>query len=99
MSPQRPAWLENWLARHRSPLSLVLHLVGIPLALAAVVLAAVQLWSWRWDLWWRPVGLLVAGYALQYIGHRYEGNDVGEVIVIKRMLGLPYTAVSPRYRQ
>ncbi len=93
-----PRWLVNWLERHRHPASLVLHAVGIPLTLAAVFVAAWQLAHWRWDLWYRPVVLLMAGYALQWIGHVIEGNDMGEVIVIKRWLGRPYVAVSPRYR-
>ena len=97
MSGNRPAWLENWLERHRSPVSRALHAVGIPLAVAAVVLAAVQLCQWRWDLWWRPGALLVAGYVLQYVGHRVEGNDLGEVVLIKKLLGRPYCAIAPRH--
>jgi hypothetical protein len=75
-----------------------LHAIGIPLAIAAVVLAAYQLILWRWDLWWRPAILLLAGYALQIIGHWHEGNDVGEWILVKRLLGRPYVAISPRYK-
>lgn len=67
------------------------------MAVAAVAVAFAQLWLWRWDLWWRPAVLLVVGYLLQYIGHRVEGNDMGEVILVKRLLGKPYQAVSPRY--
>jgi hypothetical protein len=92
-----PSWLRNWLERHQCPLSRRLHYVGIPLAVAAVAVALAQLWLWRWDLWWRPAVLLVVGYLLQYIGHRVEGNDMGEVILVKRLLGKPYQAVSPRY--
>jgi len=73
--------------------------VGIPLTLVAVWLAAVQLQQGRWDLWWRPVLLLGVGYLLQYLGHRIEGNDMGEVILVKRLLRRPYVAVSPRYRR
>ena len=40
---------------------------------------------------------LVVGYLLQYVGHRAEGNDVGEWAAVKRLLGLPYVGVSPRY--
>ncbi|MBI4581849.1 MAG: DUF962 domain-containing protein [Planctomycetes bacterium] len=93
-----PIWLSRWLERHQNPLSLALHGVGIPLTIAAVVLAAVQLAAWRWDLWWRPSGLLAVGYLLQWLGHRIEGNDMGEVILLKRWLHRPYVAVSPRYR-
>lgn len=93
----RPAWLRNWLARHQDPLSRGLHYVGIPLTVAALVVAGVQLWQGRWDLWWRPVVLLAAGYVLQYVGHRVEGNDMGEVILVKKLLGRPYCAIAPRY--
>jgi hypothetical protein len=71
--------------------------VGIPLTIAAVIVALIQLRQDRWDLWWRPVVLLVVGYLLQWIGHRLEGNDMGEVILVKKILGRPYVAVSPRY--
>jgi hypothetical protein len=97
MSDGKPAWLRNWLERHQHPVSRGLHYVGIPLAVGALVLGLVQLVQWRWDLWWRPVALLVMGYLLQWIGHRIEGNDVGEVILIKKLLGLTYVAVAPRY--
>jgi hypothetical protein len=73
-------------------------MIGIPLAVGALALAAVQLYQWRWDLWWRPALLLAGGYLLQWIGHRIEGNDVGEVILIKKWLGRPYVAVSLRYQ-
>lgn len=78
-------------------MSFWLHVVGVPLTLAAAALAAWQLYLWRWDLWWRPVLLLAAGYGLQLVGHWHEGNDAGELIVIKRLLGRPYVAVSPKY--
>lgn len=92
-----PEWLSRWLARHRHPVSLTLHILGIPLTVAAAALAVVQLAGWRWDLWYRPAGLLVAGYLLQWLGHVIEGNDMGEIILVKRWLGRPYTAIAPRY--
>jgi hypothetical protein len=94
---QSPGWLVNWLERHQTRVSFGLHAVGIPLTIAAVVLAGVQLLDWRWDLWWRPALLLTVGYLLQYAGHLYEGNDMGEVILVKRWLGRPYVAVAPRF--
>lgn len=92
-----PAWLRNWLERHQHPVSRWLHYVGIPLTICALILALAQLAHWRWDLWWRPVVLLGAGYLLQYVGHIVEGNDMGEVILVKKALGRPYQAVSLRY--
>ncbi len=97
MATVMPSWLKNWLMRHQHPASFALHLIGIPLTLLAVVLAAVQLAAWRWDLWWRPAGLLLVGYLLQWIGHRIEGNDMGELILLKKWRGRPYVVVSPRY--
>lgn len=64
-------------------------MIGIPLAVAGVVLLCLQYW----------IGgaiCFVGGYLLQYIGHRVEGNDVGEWAAIKRMLGLPYVGIAPR---
>ena len=91
-----PAWLRNWLERHQHPASLALLLIGIPLTVLCLPLTIVQLIDWRWDLWWRPAGLLAGGYLFQWIGHRIEGNDMGEVILVKKWLGRPYVAVAPR---
>lgn len=89
-------WVRNWLERHQHPANRTLHAVGIPLLAAALVLALVQLLQWRWDLWWRPVGLIALSYLLQWWGHRTEGNDLGEVILLKRLLRRPYVAVASR---
>ncbi len=75
--------------RHRHPVNYALHLVGIPLAFLAVPLLLVLPWTWC-------LGLFVAGYALQFVGHGIEGNDVGELIPLKRALGLRVVAVVPR---
>jgi hypothetical protein len=91
-----PRWLSNWFERHQHPASLVLHVIGIPMTIAFIPLALWQLSENRWDLWWRPTALLVVGYALQWLGHFIEGNDMGEVILIKKLLGKPYIAVAPR---
>lgn len=93
----KPLWLQRWLERHQHPVSFWLHMIGIPMTIAAVALALVQLRWDLWELWWRPVVLLVAGYLFQWVGHAIEGNDMGEVILVKKLLGRPYVAVSPRY--
>jgi hypothetical protein len=78
--------LRNWRQRHRHPFNFWIHLIGIPLAVVGVVLLFVTDWYWG-------ILALVVGYALQFWGHAVEGNDVGEVIPIKKLLGLPYVAV------
>ena len=97
--PGMPVWMDNWLARHRHPASRLLHAVGIPLIPFAGYLAVVQLVDGAWERWWRPVGILVVSYLLQAFGHRIEGNDMGELILIKKLLGRPYVAVAPRYKK
>jgi hypothetical protein len=88
--------LRNWRERHRHPFNFWIHLVGIPLAVAGLFLLC---FGAIWDVpWYWGVGGLVLGYLLQWIGHRVEGNDVGEWAAIKRLLGLPYVGISPRWR-
>jgi uncharacterized membrane protein YGL010W len=95
-APRRPVLrfvrkrLRSWLDRHQHPFNLSIHLIGIPLTVVGVVLLFLVEWYWG-------VGAFVLGYLLQYIGHRVEGNDVGEWALIKRILGLPYVAISPHY--
>ena len=91
-------WWTYWKLRHQHPLSLWLHGLGIPLTIAALVLGVVQLANWRWDLWWRPTVLLAAGYLLQWVGHRIEGNTMGELILLKKWRGRPYVAIAPQYQ-
>jgi len=80
----------NWLDRHQDRRNFAIHMIGIPLAFAG--LFAFFFLPWYWG-----VGGLVVGYGLQWIGHRWEGNDVGEWAAIKRLLGLPSVAISPRF--
>ncbi len=97
-APRRPVLrflrkrYQGWRERHQLPFNFALHLVGIPLALAGVVLLFLAPWYWG-------AAALVLGYLLQYVGHKAEGNDVGELIPVKRLLGLPHVAVAPRWRQ
>jgi hypothetical protein len=83
----------NWRLRHQHPFNFFIHLIGIPLAVAGLVLLFNSDW-WIWG----SAGL-VLGYFLQYLGHRVEGNDLGEWAAIKRICGLPYVSISPRYQK
>ncbi len=80
----------NWLLRHQNGFNFAIHMIGIPLAVAGLPLLFLTEWYWG-------VAAIVAGYFLQWIGHRVEGNDVGELIPLKRMLGLPVVAIAPQY--
>ena len=86
------------MARHQHPVSQVLHAVAIPVLPVAGILLGIQSADGAWNLSWRPMGLVLLSYLLQWIGHRIEGNDMGELILLKKLMGKPYVAVSPRYQ-
>jgi hypothetical protein len=82
---------QGWRLRHQLPFNFWIHLAGIPLALVvAPVLLFVAEWYWA-------AGAFVLGYLLQWIGHTAEGNDLGEWAAIKRLFGLPYVGIAPRW--
>ena len=80
----------NWLERHQNAFNFWIHMVGIPLAVAGLPMLFVLDWYWG-------LGAIVAGYLLQWIGHKVEGNDLGEFIPVKKLLGLPYIAIAPQF--
>lgn len=71
------AW-RNWASRHRRPVNIALHAVGIPVKLAAVPAAIL-----RW--WLAALLLLAAGLGLQLLGHFVEGNRSGEELLFRRL--------------
>ena len=87
--------LYNWLERHQHPFNRGIHFLGIPLAIAGVVLV----FTLSWNEWYIGTAVFGGGYLLQWVGHLVEGNDLGEWAGIKRFLGLPYVSISPRYQK
>ncbi len=70
-------------------------MVGIPLTMLAL---APLLWDiFSFEMWCWAALLFLGGYALQFLGHFIEGNDMGELILLKKWLGKPYVAISPRW--
>jgi hypothetical protein len=63
-------------------------LIGIPMVLASLPCLLLA-------RYWTAAACFVGGYFLQWLGHRVEGNDVGELIPIKRLLGLPVVEFGP----
>jgi uncharacterized membrane protein YGL010W len=83
-------FLTNYLERHRHPVNQFLHAIGVPVTF---IVSAVCLIEQR--PWW-GMAAFVGGYVLQFIGHAIEGNDAGELILFKRLLGKPYVEFGPR---
>ncbi|MBI4534332.1 MAG: DUF962 domain-containing protein [Candidatus Melainabacteria bacterium] len=70
------AFVSDYIKRHNHPVNAWLHLIGVPMTV----------WAIYWLVSWKITeGLccLVGGYFLQYLGHRAQGNEVGEVMLIK----------------
>ncbi|MFG0335698.1 MAG: DUF962 domain-containing protein [Maioricimonas sp. JB049] len=83
-------FLVNYYERHQHPANQLLHLIGLPVTFVVPVILLVE---GRYLL---AALSFVAGYLLQFAGHAIEGNDAGEVILVKKLLGKPYVAVVPR---
>lgn len=78
------------MLRHQNRTSFWLHMIGIPMTVVGVGFAVAQMW------WWF-LALFIGGYLLQFVGHAIEGNDAGELILVKKALGLPFVDIaSPR---
>ena len=85
-------FVTNYIERHQHPADQLLHLIGVPLTFLVSLGFLIA-----GEPWW-ALGCFVAGYALQFLGHAIEGNDAGEVVLVKRWLGLPYVEFGPRAR-
>ena len=83
-------FLRNYLERHCNRANQLFHIVGLPLTFVVPVLFLI------WEEWLWAAVCFVSGYALQFIGHAFEGNDAGELILIKKLLGKPYVEFGPK---
>ena len=83
-------FLKNYALRHQHPANQVLHVAGLPVTFVLPVI-----FLFEHQPAWAGVCFIV-GYVLQFAGHAIEGNDAGEVILVKRMLGMPYIDIVDR---
>lgn len=84
-------FVRNYIERHQVLANQLLHLVGVPLTFVVSIILLAR----------GEPGLaataFVSGYVLQFIGHGIEGNDAGETILVKKLLGKPYREFRPGY--
>ncbi|HEV2860730.1 MAG TPA: DUF962 domain-containing protein [Pyrinomonadaceae bacterium] len=84
------SFIESYKEKHRHPLNRLTHTFGIPMIVVSLPLF---FFDRRWAL-----GLFVAGWALQFLGHAIEGNSpaffrnpvylvVGPLWLARRALG------------
>jgi uncharacterized membrane protein YGL010W len=96
LSPSR--LVENWVERHQGPTSFVLHMLGIPPTILAILLIPIYAYCLSFPVFLFALALFVCGYLVQFLGHALEGTDPGEVIYFKRKLGMNYVDIAPSRR-
>ena len=84
-------FVRNYIARHQNRANQIFHWVGVPVTFGLSVHFLINSESLL------ATYAFVGGYALQFIGHAIEGNDAGEVVLIKKMFGKPYQEFAPGY--
>ena len=72
-------FLVDYRQRHAHPVNAALHVAGVSAAFAGFY----YLLFGRKPA--RGAALLFVGYLLQYLGHRAQGNEVGEVTLLKKL--------------
>lgn len=70
-------------------------MVGIPPTILGVLLIPVYGPIFSVSLFLFALALFVGGYLIQFLGHAFEGTDPGEIILLKRKLGLSYVDIAP----
>jgi len=65
-------WIAQYATSHQHPVNRICHTVGIPLIAGSILLFLASIWVA--GLWKLSLGLFVAGWALQFIGHAFEGK-------------------------
>jgi len=70
------AFVIDYIQRHAHPVNAILHLFGVPMAFTGLFFLLCGRFG-------SGAALFSAGYFLQYLGHRAQGNEVGEVTLIK----------------
>jgi hypothetical protein len=68
----------DYCQRHAHPVNAFLHIFGVPMAFYGLFQLLVGHFLYG-------AVLLVGGYVLQWLGHRAQGNEVGEVILVKNI--------------
>ncbi len=71
-------FLVDYCHRHAHPVNAALHIFGVPMAFYGMFKLVTG----------KPRSgsvLLFSGYLFQYLGHRAQGNEVGEVTLIKNV--------------
>lgn len=72
-------FVQDYVERHSHPVNAALHIIGVPAAFAGFFLFFTGKDIGRGAL------LIVVGYLMQFLGHQAQGNEVGEVTLMKNV--------------
>jgi hypothetical protein len=72
------AFVIDYCQRHKHPVNAILHIIGVP----AVFIGIYYLFCAKFFL---AAALIAGGYLFQYLGHQAQGNEVGEVTLLKHL--------------
>ena len=65
-------WIDEYARSHQHPVNRFCHTVGIPMVALSVLFAVGA--PFLWPLGAAALGLFVAGWTFQFVGHAYEGK-------------------------
>ncbi len=65
-------WIEQYSSSHQNPVNRACHTLGIPTILLSIVVFVAAIFVHR--LWMVGVGLFLAGWIFQFVGHAFEGK-------------------------
>jgi uncharacterized membrane protein YGL010W len=66
------SWIDEYSESHQHPMNRLMHTVGIPMIAASILLVIPSFFVG--GLWRVALGLFIAGWVLQFIGHYFEGK-------------------------
>lgn len=72
------AFIIDYCQRHKHPVNAFLHIFGVPAAFYGI-------WLFCTGTFATGAALIFVGYLFQYLGHKAQGNEVGEVTLIKNI--------------
>lgn len=72
-------FIVDYCQRHAHPVNASLHLIGVPVVLYGLYYCLEKAPA-------AGLAFIALGYFFQYLGHRAQGNEVGEVTLIKHCL-------------
>ena len=74
-------FVRGYMSRHANPWCRALHVIGVPLAPWGAIGLLV------FGKFGEAIAALIVGYGVQWIGHRIEGNEMGDWAMFKAVVG------------